>query len=55
MQTLGRPTIENKKNINTVTEEFRVISTTSFHYKIKEEQLKIIRKSTLVYPVTTQE
>ena len=37
------------------TEEFRAEPTTPLRYEMEEEQPKVIRKTTLIYPVTIQE
>ena len=55
IQALERPTNENKENTQIQTKEFRAKPIIPLHYETEKEQLKVSRKSTLVYPVTLQE
>ena len=55
MQALERYTIENKKNAQTQTEEFRAESATPLYCETGEEWPKVIRTSTLIYLVTDQQ
>ena len=55
IQALERPTYWNKKNTQTQTEEFRQEPIAPLHEETEEGWPTLIKKPTLVHPVTTQE
>lgn len=55
VQSLGRHTNENKKNIHKPTEEFGAEPTVPLQYVTEEKEPNVFRISTLICPVTIQE
>lgn len=55
IQALKRSTDYKKKNTMAQREEFREVPTTELCDQTEEEKTKVIKKLTLIFPVTMQE
>ena len=55
IQALGKPNKTNHRDIQIQTKEFYGEPISALHYKNREEQPKVSRQQTLIYPATLQE